>query len=905
MTGASAAGGSSGCAADRGAEPLDLRLVLVAAWTWLVTRCCLSRPPHVTVSVAAAGLVVAACVAWFARRRRRAAGVSGPAVAPPGGAVLLVALGAALVLLPLAARQAHGRGSPLVALAAHRTAVTADLVVTDDPHRLSSRGIAGASRVAVPARAVALRTAAGRVATDGRVLVLGDADAWAGVLPGQRVRVDGRLQPSLDDPTAATLFARAAPDDLGRPPWWQRAAGTVRSALRRAAAGLPAGPRGLLPGLVVGDTSGLDPVLAEEFRTAGLTHLVAVSGTNLSILIGAVLLTLRRTGVRPPVAAAAGVLVLVAFVVVARPSPSVLRAAVMAAVALAAFASGRPRRGLPLLAAAVLALLLWDPALSADYGFALSVLATGALLLLAPGWAEALRRRRVPPGVAEAVAVAAAAHVVTAPVIAALSGRVSLVAIPANVLAEPVVAAATILGFLAALAAPVWLPAGALGAQLAGWPCRWLVWDAGFFGSLDGATVPWPAGAGGGLLLLALTVAVLAAATRPGPRVVLGVAATVATVIQIPVRSVASGWPPPGWVFVACDVGQGDALALRAGPGSAVVVDAGPDPVEVDRCLRDLHVSSVPLLAFTHFHLDHVGGLPGVLHGRSVARVVSSPLAEPASGVDLVREALAGRAGPVTAPPVGTVLQVGDVRLDVLGPAVPFRDTRSDPNNSSLVLRATVGGLRLLLPGDVEVEAQQAMVAAGLDLRADVLKVPHHGSAYSDRTFLAAVHARTAVISVGLHNDYGHPSPLLLGELARLGVPVHRTDRDGDVVAAVHGGRLAMVTHGVRAAAAGRADGGLGGPGGSTPPRGLSVADVRMTACPLVPSPSTTCPTSSPRCCCSSATRNCSSAGPSARSPPPPAAATPTWSRPSWPATSSRAPNCTSWSARRCSATPS
>src|SRR5581483_6122009 len=107
-----------------------------------------------------------------------------------------------------------------------------------------------------------------------------------------------------------------------------------------------------------------------------------------------------------------------------------------------------------------------------------------------------------------------------------------------------------------------------------------------------------------------------------------------------------------------------------------------------------------------------------------------------------------------------------------------YHGTRSDPNNSSLVLRADVHGVRILLPGDAEIEAQDALLDAGVDLRADVLKVPHHGSAYSDPRFLAAVHAQLAVVSVGAHNDYGHPSPVLLADLARLGVPLLRTDQD-------------------------------------------------------------------------------------------------------------------------------
>jgi competence protein ComEC len=636
---------------------------------------------------------------------------------------------------------------------------------------------------------------------------------------------------------------------------------------------------------------------------------VSLGGTNCSILIGSALLVLRRFGVRPWICGAVGAFVLVVFVAVARPSPSVLRAALMAAIALAALASGRPRQALPSLSAALLALLVWDPELAGDAGFAMSVLATGALLLIAPQWADSLRRRRVPAGIAESVAVAAAAHLVTAPVIAAISGRVSLVAIPANVLAEPVVAIATILGFAAAVMSPLWLGPAALLAGLAGWPCRWLAWDANFFGGLHGAIVPWPGGVGGGLALATLAAGLLVVALRAGPRRALAAAAVTAVVVLIPVRSITSGWPAPNWIFVACDVGQGDALVLAAGPHAAVEIDAGPDPVAVDRCLHDLAVTDIPLLIFSHYHLDHVGGISGVFHGRHVGQVLTGPLADPPSGVQLVRAALLAHGLQITTPAVGQSFDIGRIHLDVLAPAVAFHNTRSDPNNSSLVLRATIDGKRILLPGDAEVEAQQSLLASGADLRADVLKVPHHGSAYSDPAFLAAVQAQVAVISVGLHNDYGHPSPLLLTEMARLGVPVRRTDRDGDVAVVDDNGSISTVVRGARASTVGLR---VIQPRASGPTSRLSSAQGRLAAasggnarmgpCPLAPSASTICPLSCRVSSCSSATRNCSSAEPSARSPPRLAARIRRWSNPSARELISTGPSCTNWSGRRCSA---
>jgi competence protein ComEC len=773
--------------------PIDLRLAIGAGCAWLAVLFTLSLHATGVLIFAVVSAVGAGLAAVVAARR-----------VPLAGAVALAGFCTALALAPLSARLAHVESSPVADLARAGAQATVEVTVTGDPHLLAATGVAGASRVAVDAKLNQVIAGGRRYTGGGAVLVLAPAAPWLDILPGQRVRLDARLLRPLNDPlSVATISSDDDPQLLGRPPWWQRAAGVVRSSLRQASTGLPEQPRGLLPGLVDGDTSQLDPVLAQRFRTAGLTHLVAVSGTNCAIVIGTVLLVLRRVRAGPLLSAAVGAVFLVGFVVVARPSPSVLRAAMMAAIALVALATGRQREAVPLLSAAVLVLLLWNPELAEDAGFTMSALATAALLLVAPGWAAALRRRHVPVVIAESLAVAAAAHVVTAPVIAALSGRISLVSIPANMLAEPVVAAATLLGFGAAIVAPFSLTVGSGLAQLAGVPCRWLVWVGNYFGSLPGATVPWPGGAPGGIALLVATAALWWLCRRAGPRKVIAAATVVAVVFQVPVRAVTSAWPPAGWFFVACDVGQGDGLVLAAGAHAAVVVDAGPDPVAMDRCLDELAITSVPLLVFSHYHLDHVGGIDGVFHGRHVGQVITGPLADPASGVKLVATTLRQHGLTISTPQPGQTLRVGAVQLDVLGPAAPFRNTRSDPNNSSLVLRATVDGERILLPGDAEIEAQQSLLEDGLDLRADVLKVPHHGSAYSDPLFLAAVHAKVGVISVGLNNDYGHPAPLLLSEMAQIGVPVRRTDHDGDVAVVVHNGQLATVEHGTRASAVG------------------------------------------------------------------------------------------------------
>ncbi|NGO73873.1 ComEC/Rec2 family competence protein, partial [Streptomyces boncukensis] len=450
---------------------------------------------------------------------------------------------------------------------------------------------------------------------------------------------------------AAVLRVRAAgaPHVIRGPTAAQRVAGELRAGLRAASGGLDADARGLLPGLVVGDTSRLPPELDDAFRTADMLHLLAVSGSNLTILL-VVLIgppgrahraerrgLAARLGVPLRGTAVLAALLTLAFVVVCRPDPSVLRAAACGLITILAIATGRRRSLLPALAGAVLALVLADPWLARDFGFLLSVLATAALLVIAPGWSAALRRRGVPGRLAEALAAAAAAQVACAPVVAVLAAHVSLVAVPCNLLAEFLVAPATVLGFAALATAPVAMPVAKALAWLAGWPVEGIAAVARTGAALPGAEIAWPgtwAGAGllAGLTLLAVFAVVrLRSRHRPWLCAALGLVLVLAVVRPAPLVRPFTGWPPPGWRLVVCDVGQGDALVLaldagKGGGGGAVVVDAGPDPEAVDRCLRGLGVTEIPLLVLTHFHADHVAGLPGVLRGRAVGEIQTSTL---------------------------------------------------------------------------------------------------------------------------------------------------------------------------------------------------------------------------------------------------------------------------------------
>jgi competence protein ComEC len=784
------------------AHRLDLRLLPAAAGAWAAAWTALVARPGPTAAVAASAALAGVVV--LVRVLCRPARPGRPSIAAVAAAALLCTAAGGLAA---ATRVAAAGAGPVPALSREEAAGTFDLVVTADPCLLPDR-----VRGAGPARSlVLLRVRAERVVARGRttavrspLVVFADDPAWLDLIPGRRVRVTGRLGPARPhDRVAAILRVHGPPVGAAPAGRLQRAADRVRDGLRTAVSGLPADERGLVPGLVLGDTSGLGEDLASDFRVAGLSHLTAVSGANLALLLGLVLAGARRAGLGLRAVPVLGGVTMAGFLLLARPEPSLLRATVMGAVGVLGLSSGRRGRGAPALCAAVVLLVLLDPWLARSYGFALSVLATVGLLVLAPPWRDRLARR-MPGPLATALAVPVAAQAACGPVIVLLAGGVSLVAIPANLLAAPAVGPATVLGVGAALTSTFAPGLARVLGELAGLPAWWIAAVARRAAALPGATLPWPGGLRGALALAAATAALAlwwrrrarAASGTPGPAgrpsvalrlAVLAVGVCVLLRPPLPVfpGRLPGAWPPPGWLVVACDVGQGDALVLAAGGGAAVVVDAGPDPGAVDRCLRRLGVRRVPYLLLTHFHADHVEGLPGVLRGRRVAEIGVSPLPDPPGEVGRVRVWARAAGVPVTAAAPGDVRVAGGLRWRVLWPR-RFIAEGSAPNNASVVLLAETRGVRILLTGDIEPPAQAALLRAEPGLHADVLKVPHHGSLYQDPDLARTVHARVALTSVGAGNDYGHPAPHTMELVRAAGMRSLRTDLDGDI--AVSGG---------------------------------------------------------------------------------------------------------------------
>ena len=595
------------------------------------------------------------------------------------------------------------------------------------------------------------------------------------LLPGQRFSAQGRIVASKEARVAALVVLKDDIEIQTRPSRWASALGAIRLGLRSLSGDGNAGA--LIPGMVLGDTSKQSVEFKNSMRRSGLTHLVAVSGANFALVSAFVLWMMQFLFARMKFRLSATAISLIAFIALVRPSPSVLRAAAMAAVLLVAQGTKKGRDSLPALGFAMAAVVVVDPWQARDAGFALSVLATAGLLLFAPVLIEKLSIH-LPGKLAQALAPPIAATVFCSPIIVALSGYLAPMSVIANLLAAPFVAPITIVGFIAALFSPfaplistvlIWFirfPAGAI-ALIAHWASSFpvLTLQSGKIGFLIIASFTL----GSWLLkkwfkhIIVFTLVILISITW------------------------LQRWPGGDWQVANCDIGQGDSMVINLGNHQGIVIDVGPDAVAEDRCLKALGIREIPLLILSHFHADHVAGLTGAIKNRAVGQVWvsvnSAPLIESAKaqaalkGVEMIKavRGMSARVGPLT--------------IRVLWPtlsATSFEEMPGDGsqiNNSSIATLITSDAFSLFAGGDLEPPVQEILVKDVGPV--DIYKVCHHGSRYQDLAFMSALHPRISIISVGAGNTYGHPAVQTLQSLARLGSEVLRTDIDGAIAVQV------------------------------------------------------------------------------------------------------------------------
>jgi len=606
--------------------------------------------------------------------------------------------------------------------------------------------------------------------------------------PGSTQHVAAMVLPAQPArPQAAILAIRGSPTQLLEPGLLEKATQSVADKLGLASTHLSVDSRGLVPGLVVGDDSGVPADLVDDMRRVGMSHLTAVSGSNLAIVTGVILWLATRLRLKRSAAIACAATGMMMFVLVVGPQPSVLRAAVMGAIALVAILSGRPRVGASALALSVAILLIVDPWLSVSLGFALSVAATAGLLVQA----QVSQRPSL-------LGATLAAQVATAPIVVGLGQGLPLIGVAANLAAAPVVPVATVVGSATALLALVSVPLAMHLAVVASVPTWWIAHVARFCAQVPAGVLPWPRGLWGSLALLAL-MALLGLAWHRRVQwnrlaAPVGLAFGLLALLFVrPANGSKTPWPVPHWSAVVCDVGQGDASAIATSPGHAVVIDAGPDPDSVDRCLKDLAVTTIDLLVLTHFHADHVEGLPGLLAHRSIGQVLVSPLAQPAGEVLRVQGWFKEQRVSMKVAAVGEVGRIDQVEYQVLWPRRIIHGQGSDPNNASVTVLIATPQLRILFPGDLEPAAQEELINSLAPIHVDVVKIPHHGSRQQSPRLVSWSGANVAIVSAGLGNPYGHPNQHTLETWKRAGAVIARTDQDSDVAVVKVGSQVGFV----------------------------------------------------------------------------------------------------------------
>ncbi len=578
-------------------------------------------------------------------------------------------------------------------------------------------------------------------------------------------------------------------------------------------------------GILLGVRSGISPEIGDAFAIAGLTHVVAISGWNIAIvaaLVAAALQPLRRRPAGKWMAPAVTIAVIGGYVVLTGSTPSVVRAALMAGAMLVARLGGSRAHAASALMLAALLMLLAAPPVLWDVGFQLSLLATAGLIWFGAGM-EA-RLGRLPPVLREPIALTLAAQLTTLPVILLNFERLSLVAPLANVVVVPLV---PLVMLCCALAAPIGALQSAVHPPLLGDAASWLAGGSAWlylrimvmagsaaasvpFASLPLAAPAWLAMAWYPSLALAwlrlrrislemiADLSPLSLSAPPSPRrpmhpflrrLLRPSSLVLLTVLTLGVISLAS--LPDGRLHLAMlDVGQGDAILVETPSGATLLIDGGPDP---DLALRRIGESlpffhrRLDVVLLTHPHQDHVAGLVEVLRRYEVGLVLDSGRAFDNPTYARFRELARREPGArLIDARAGQRLQLDQrTSFTILYPTqadanAPLPD--DDINNASVVGLLRCGAFSALLSGDAEAPVEARLLERGLVGRVDVLKVGHHGSkSSSSPPMLAALQPAEALISDGIDNDYGHPSPKTLAALAAIGARVHRTDLEGSV----------------------------------------------------------------------------------------------------------------------------
>ena len=707
-----------------------------------------------------------------------------------GSALFVVSGGVALI----AAGVGWSRGRLIAALfatlvlagamVARASAATSDACATTSPHRATLRAIVGDSV-----------SSGGYVAAD----VEACGRAWITVesghaLAGSRVSVNGvvtRTQRGLLI-DRAMIVVETGPSLLVR---WRQAAG--RAIDRTFGSDAP-----LVRALLIADRSELAPEVRARFAAAGLAHILAIAGLHVGIIALAIELALHLAGVprgRANVFTIAAIVLYVA--VIGAPIPAV-RAAAMLTLYLVSRLTQRPTSRWAIVALGAAQPVI-DPSVVLDAGYQLSVVGVTAMIAAARvGRRIGVHRlpmlARTPASILIGTTVAT---IGSAPIVAWVFGRISLAAPLTNLAATPLIALAQPMVFAGMLLAPIH-PLASLLADAAHPLLAGLDRVAGVAAGTPGATIlvaPTPACAAIAAVMSAAFI--IACASREWKTSATIAVAAAALLVWLPIGRTQIEAATDGELELhTIDVGQGDAIALRTPHGHWILVDAGRAWRGGDAGRQTVvpyigrRGGSLDLFVLSHPHTDHVGGAAAVLDALHPATYVDAGFPGPAEAYRASLDAAKRdhvrwmRAHPDDA------MSVDGVSLEFLAPDSAWTASLDDPNLASVIMLVRYGDIRILFMGDAEQPEEEWLLANERDeLRADVLKVGHHGSkTSSSERFLDAVSPRLALVSVGAGNSYHLPTPAIMERLTAHGAQVLRTDRLGTIVARTDGHRITI-----------------------------------------------------------------------------------------------------------------
>ena len=561
--------------------------------------------------------------------------------------------------------------------------------------------------------------------------------------------------------------------------------------------------------LLFGGYEGVSEELVADFTTTGIVHLLSVSGSHIS-LFAAVLAALAAL-LRLPRALRAGLVIggIAVYALLAGCVPPVIRSALMGGLTFTALALGREHSARRILLLTGLFMLLCWPLLLFHISFQLSFLATAGLILLAPSLAAWLKARGCGAFLAAGIAVTAAAHLATMPVIAYYFNMFSVSSFVANLLLVPLVDLLIVLALAAGMAAWLLPPLGKLAFGFAGLLLAFVAETARLLARLPGSQIYVPSPGGMAVLLwyLALGCAFLPASVRTAGLCLYRRHARAGTFALAAACVVWGGvrlFSPPQLAVTFLDVHQGDAAVLQIG-GHAFMIDCGGTRnrafdvggrVDVPYLLHS-GSRSMDAIFLSHAHEDHAAGAGSILRKMPVGTVFTAGEGRAAYATSMGLSTADPLLGKFVELKTGETYRIEGVSIEVLSaPAAASQEKGGISNEACAVLRVRYGDATFLFTGDMEREQEAALLAAQRDIRCTVLKVGHHGSATSTSApFLASARPRYAVISVGADNTFGHPRPEVLTRLRAAGVRTFRTDEDGAVTFRTDGRRLWAETY--------------------------------------------------------------------------------------------------------------